>query len=320
MVLDGWVLKEPLKVLKVEDHPYLGTAQAELGKHELTLHHVPAPAPRPDFRVFLDGELIFDLGMDFPTAAWTRLCRDLGYDPEAHWDLDAALILFRQVLPEMVKTWQDQALPYTEAGVPEGALSLATLQAAWTKSAEALREKAKGPAAELVARCFLSLPLRTLTFHDDPRRREDFVGNSLDEPYLGVFVRLGMTQASRVTLSKATLQGTGGMKWSAWRIGGDWREGVRDFLSTRDPQALLQSAGLDVKAPDGFQAAFQEGLDTMTRAIDPLVEAYWAAQPGVPWHRDRRTRYINHMIVDVRLGERPVLILDDGSEVVVAEG
>ncbi len=320
MVLDGWVLREPLKVIQVEDHPYLGTALATLGSHEVALHDVPAPAPRPDFRVFLDGELIFDLGMAAPAAAWTKLCRELGYDPEAHWDLDAALILFRQVLPEMAKDWRDHCLPYNDLGVPDGALSLATIQAAWAEALTALQERAKGPAAVLVAQCFARLPLRTLTFHDDPRQREDFVGNNLDEPYLGVFVRLGASQSSRVTLSKATLQGAGGMKWSSWRIGGDWREGVRDFLSTRDPKALLQAAGLEVPAPEGFQQAFQEGLDFMTKAIDPLVEAYWSVSPvGVPWHRDRRTRYINHMIVDVRLGEHPVLILDDGSEVAVRE-
>ncbi|HJW08625.1 MAG TPA: hypothetical protein VJ483_03275 [Holophagaceae bacterium] len=316
MAMDGWVLREPLKVLKVEDQPYLGTALATLGGHEVALHDVPSPAPQPDLRVFLDGELIYDLGMAAPAAPWARLCRDLGYDPEAHWDLDAALILFQQVLPEMAKDWRDHSLPFNDLGVPEGALTLANLQDAWARAVKALRERAKGKAAELVAECFSRLPLRTLTFHDDPRQREDFVGNNLDEPYLGVFVRLGTSQSSRLTLSKATLQGAGGMKWSAWRIGGDWREGVRDFLATREPQVLLQAAGLDVAAPDGFQAAVQDGLGFLVKAIDPLVEAYWEAQPtGVAWHRDPRTRYINHMIVDVRLGDRPALILDDGSEV-----
>ncbi len=315
----AWVLSEPLEARSSEDHPYLGTALAALGSREISVHYAPEPPERREFRVFLDGQTIYEQGMTFPSAAWGRLCRDLGFDPERHWDLDAALILFRQVLPAMTEGWKEHVLPYDGLGVPEGVICLASVQEAWGRGVRSLRDRAKGTASELVAECFERLPLRSLTFHDDPRDREDFVGNHLDEPFLGVFARLG-SQSQRVTLSKATLHAAGGMKWSPWQVGGDWKEGDREFRSTRDPEMLLRAAGLDRTVPGGFREALQEGLERLTASFDPVVEEYREAQPvGVPWHRDPRTRYLNHMIVDVRLGKHPVLVLDDGTEVTVME-
>lgn len=318
----GWVLRESLQGVASEDHPYLATAQGRLGGHEISVHLAPAPE-HPEFRVFLDGHVVFEGGMVSPGAPWVRLCQELGYDPEAHWDLDPALILFWQVLPALTQGWTENSLPYPKGGVPEGVVSLATVQAAWAQGVKALRERGGDPVSFLVAECFEGLPLRSLTFHDDPRLRPDYVGNTLDEPYMGVFARLGRSQAQRVTLAKATLHATGGMKWSPWKIGGDWKEGEHDFLSTRGPEALLKAAGIAAPAqiPAGLREAFDAALERLVEALEPAVQAYQAAQPvGVPWHRDRRTRYLNHMIVDVRLGEPTVLVLDDGTEVRVAEG
>ena len=321
--MDGWVLSEPLKDVNSEDQPYLATAQSSLGGHEVSITHAPA-AENPEFRVFLDGKMIFENGMAAPAAAWFRLCQELGYDAEGHWDLDPTLILFRQVLPLMAKGWEENVLPFGDGGLPEGVVSLASVQAAWALGVKALRERVDDPAGMLLADCFERLPLRCLTFHDDPRLRPDFVGNTLDEPYLGVFARLGTSQAQRVTLAKATLHAAGGMKWSPWRIGGDWREGDHDFLSTRSPEAILKAAGLEGalgQVPSGFQEAFQGAVDRLVGFLEPAVGAYQASIPvGIPWHRDGRTRYINRMIVGVRLGEHTVLVLDDGTEVTVMEG
>lgn len=318
--MDGWVLSESLVDVQAEDQPYLATAKGRLGGHEVSVNVAPA-AEHPEFRVFLDEKVIFESGMTAPNAAWFRLCQELGHNPEAHWDLDPSLILFHQVLPLLAQGWAENELPYEKGSCPEGVVCLGSVQAAWAVGVKSLR--ADDPAHRLVADCFERLPLRNLTFHDDPRQRPDYVGNTLDEPYLGVFARLGTSHLNRVTLSKATLHATGGMKWSPWKIGGDWREGEHDFLSTRGPDTFLKAAGLERtpgQLPGGFQEAFEAALERMLGYLEPAVEAYQAAYPmGIPWHRDQRTRYINHMIVGVRLGESTVLVLDDGTEVTIAE-
>ena len=73
-----WILREPLNVTDSADGPYLQTAMGTLGEHELVLHHGPAWATGADFRVFLDGVAIFELGMVMPAVGWFRLCRDQG--------------------------------------------------------------------------------------------------------------------------------------------------------------------------------------------------------------------------------------------------
>jgi hypothetical protein len=171
-----------------------------------------------------------------------------------------------------------------------------------------------------VVELFEWLPLRSVVFHDDPRRRVDYVGNTLDEPYLGIFLHLGTHRDHSVYVSRATLQGTGGSKWSPWLPGGDWGEGGRAWVMTQGPMDFLKASGLPAGTPSGFEETFHRTLRQLLEAMDPLLEAYRQTYPaGIPWHRDPKTRYLNHMIVGVRFERHPILLLDDGSEVMVME-
>ena len=38
---------------------------------------------------------------------------------------------------------------------------------------------------------------------------------------------------------------------------------------------------------------------------------------GIPWHHGRRERLLGRTIVDLRPGDPPMLVLDDGSEVAI---
>lgn len=323
MTTDGWVLREPLRLLNSEDHPYLETALATLGRHELALSFSAAREQDPELKLFLDGRLVFELGMTSPDRAWFELCRELGYDPRLHWDWDPALILFRQVMPAMARDWHEHPLPFNPLGIPDGVVCLATLQEAFEARVQLLRKRVNqhpSPAHEAVAACFERLPLRAVIFHDDPQRRVDFVGNPVDEPYMGVFLYLGERRETAALISRATLHATGGMKWSPWLTGGDWVNGGREFVMTQGPASFLRAANLPDQRPEGFFEAFKKDLAFLCQGLEPLVEVYREGYPaGIPWHRDPRTRYLNRMIVDVRMGEHPVLVLDDGSEVTVME-
>ncbi|HJW09454.1 MAG TPA: hypothetical protein VJ483_07435, partial [Holophagaceae bacterium] len=113
MTISSWILSDPLRVLDSEDHPYLETALATLGSHELALSYSKAREAkegRPEFKVFLDGELIYEMGDASPARAWFLLCRELGFDPARHWDWDPALILFQQVIPAMTQEWHEHDL------------------------------------------------------------------------------------------------------------------------------------------------------------------------------------------------------------------
>lgn len=312
----AWVLREPLTILDSVDEPYLETALATLGDHEILLQYAPAT---PDLRVFLDGNAVFELGQASPSGAWFKVCREMGYDPEVHWDLDPAIILFRQVVPALARDWRENPLPFNDLGLPEGVVCLASVQAAWETAVTGLFAKKDAPARQ-VAACFEGLPLRAVVFHDDPSRREDFVGTGVDEPLLGVYLHLGASRSRRVTLSKATVVATGGLKMSPWAMGGEWTEDGRDYRGTLLPEAFLWAAGLGREVPPGFEPAFQEALRSVLGVVDPVVEAYRSAWPtGVVWHRDPFARYLNHMIVDVRMeGGRALLILDDGTDIAVA--
>jgi len=313
-----WILNEPLTILATGDVPYLGTALGRLGGHELMVHCASEP---PDLRVFLDGRLVYEVGMPTPGGAWFKACRELGYHPEAHWDLDPALILFRQVLPVLAEGWRENRLPFEGNGVPEDVVCLASVQAAWEAGVEAVGERMQGvPGGQLVADCFDGLPLRAVVLHDDPARREDFVGTGVDEPLMGIFLHLGGSRSRRVTLAKASVVGTGGLRWCPWELGGDWTEDGREFHATLRPEAFLWAAGLSREAPPGFAAAFLDGLKVVLGMVEPVVEAYRATFPtGVVWHRDPLARYLNHMIVDVRMADgRALLILDDGTDIEVA--
>ena len=316
----AWILREPLEVLKSLDDPYLMTAYGTLGAHDLALHYAPDTGQGPEFRVFLDGGVVYELGMATPAEPWFRLCRETGYDPDTHWDLDPALILFSQAVPGLAWAWQEHPLPYGELGIPDGVVCLASVRAAWNRGVAALKER--DDLERRVAACLRALPLRAVVFHDDPGRREDFVGTGVDDPLLGVFVHFGASRERRVTLSKATLNGTGGLRWSPWQAGGEWREEGRDRAGTQGPEAFLEAAGLAPgTVPAAFGPAFTQALGGLIETLDEAVEACRQAYPAViRWHRDPLTRYLNHMIVDLRVkGGRALLVLDDGSEVPLAE-
>lgn len=318
-----WTLNQPLKVMSSEDHPYLETALGTLGKHELAVHLAPgdpAQGVAGEFRIFLDGSEVFELGDATPGQPWFQLCRELGYLPDTHWDWDPALILFQQVIPTLARGWHEVALPYTDAGVPEGVVCLGNLRRTWGERIHLLRSSKAGGAERLVAELFQRLPLRAVILHDDPDRRVDFVGNPMDAPYLGEFLHLGVDKAQAVFVSRVTLQGTGGMRWSPWLPGGAWRGEGREFAATQGPSTFLKAAGLDEPFPEGFVGLFKTTLENLCTHLEPFVEAYRESYPaGVTWHRDPKDRYLERTIVDVRIGKDTILILDDGSEVMVAE-
>lgn len=318
-----WTLNQPLKLMSSEDHPYLETAMGTLGSHEIAIHLAPGdPAQNieGEFRVFLDGVEVFELGDATPGRPWFHLCKELGYLPDTHWDWDPALILFQQVIPALARDWHEVGLPYTDAGVPEGVICLGTLRRTWNDRVRLLYTHPLVGAERVVADLFHRLPLRAVILHDDPEQRVDFVGNPLDAPYLGEFLHLGVDREQSVMVGRVTLQGTGGMKWSSWLPGGAWRGEGREFASTQAASHFLKAAGLDVPIPEGFHTFFKTTLEGLCAHIEPFVEAYRESYPGgLTWHRDPKSRYLERTIVDVRTGKETVLILDDGSEVVVAE-
>ena len=320
-----WSLNEPLQLLASVDNPYLKSARGRLGAHELEAHAATAPDTPLAFRVFLDGKPVFEQGLATPEGAWYHLCQELGYQADTHWDLDPALILFHQVLPALAREWGEDALPFNELGIPDGVTCLATVGAAWGKAVAAanrgLKEDPHGQAAHQVAACFEALALRAIVFHDDPGHREDLVGTEVDDPLLGIFLHFGQAPETRVTLAKGTLNATGGLKWSSWEPGGVWVLEGREFAATQGPADFLRAAGMAGTVAPGFGDLFQAQLNELSRVMDPVVEGYRHVYPGrIPWHRDARTRFLNHTIVAVRTkGDRQVLVLDDGSEVVVAE-
>jgi len=324
MIKQEWFWPEPLKLLKSQGGPYLKTAEGAIGSHAVTAHCSSAAETPLEFRVFLDGQRVFDLGQATPDLAWYELCRELGYRAEEHWDLDPALILFHQALPLLAQGWEAPGLPYNDLGVPEGVVCLANVRSAWAQATQALTETPGGDPAEdganLVAACFKALPLRAVVFQDDQARRKDYVGTAVDAPLLGVFAHFGPAPHRGVTLAKATVNAAGGQKWSPWQPGGAWREEGREFAATQGPAEFLRAAGLDVPVPPGFAEQFQTVLEGLAGVLEPEVEAYRLGYPaGIRWHRDPRTRYLDQSITNVRMeGGRPVLSLQDGTEVALA--
>lgn len=307
MSLDAWILGAPLKVLRREDHPYRETTLATLGRHELGLSRRQTAAAQPGCEIFLDGRSIFLPGAPAPDRAWFDLCRELGYEPAHHWDWDPALILFQQVLPALAADWHEPPLDLDAQGLPVGVLSLAGLRQVFAEAVSDLRRGSLGPVGAKVAETFEWLPLRAVVFHDDAQLPLDFEGAG---PCGRVSLWLGIHRDRAVALDGPAPGGTGQRRW------------VPGSSETLPPaRAFLTAAGLDPEPPKGFESAFESALHRLCHQLEGPLDAYRRTYPvGIPWHRDRRERLLGRTIVDVRAGDPPMLVLDDGTEVALDPG
>ncbi|MDR3684798.1 MAG: hypothetical protein P4L11_13805 [Geothrix sp.] len=302
MAMDAWILCAPLKVLRQEDHPYREATLATLGRHELGLCRTEAAAG-PSCELFLDGRSIFRPGSAAPGRAWFDLCRELGYDPARHWDWDPALILFQQVVPALAADWHEPPMAFNALGLPEGVLSLAGLRQTFAEAVAAIRREQAGPVGAKVAETFEWLPLRAVVFHDDAQLPLDFEGTG---PCGGVSLWLGIHPERPVILAGQ----------SPSRASHRWV--VKDLGSGDASAAFLRAAGLDPVPPKGFDSALQLALGRLCRWMEGPLDAYRRTYPvGISWHHGRRERLLGRTIVDLRPGDPPMLILDDGTELAI---
>lgn len=307
MVLDAWILGAPLRVQRREDHPYQETDLATLGRHELVLSRVRSPQGAAGCQIFLDGHGIYAPGDPAPGRPWFDLCRELGYEPTRHWDWDPALILFQQVVPAMTAGWHEPPLLLDDQGVPEGVICLATLRQAFAEAVANLRTCSSGPVAEKVAETFEWLPLRAVVFHDEAQPRLDFDG--LGGPCGHISLWLGIHRDRAVVLGGEVLAGQRGRHWLPGAPGADLPVG---------PETFLAAAGLDPVPPKGFEAAFRRALDHLCGDLEALLDAYRRTYPvGIPWQHDAWERLRGRTIVEVRSGQPSILVLDDGTELIL---
>jgi len=300
MAMDAWILSAPLKVLRQEDHPYQEATLATLGRHELGLCRCETGSG-PGSEVFLDGHSIFRPGATGPAPAWFELCRELGYEPARHWDWDPALILFQQVVPALAADWHEPAMALDARGLPEGVLSLAELRQTFVEAVAGLRHGHAGPVGAKVAETFEWLPLRAVVFHDDAQLPLDFEGTG---PCGRVSLWLGIHR-DRPVVIEGLSPAPASHRWLA-----------EDCRRQLDPEAFLHAAGLDPEPPKGYAAAFHIALEKLCQWMEGPLDAYRRTYPvGISWHHGRRERLVGRTIVDVRSGDRPMLILDDGTEV-----
>ena len=301
MAMDAWILSAPLKVLRQEDHPYHETTLATLGRHELGLCRCES-ATGPSSELFLDGHSIFRPGAAAPAQAWFELCRELGYEPARHWDWDPALILFHQVVPALAVDWHEPPLSLNTHGLPDDVLSLAGLRQTFAEAVAGLRRE-HDPISAKVAETFEWLPLRAVVFHDDAQLPLDFEGTG---PCGRVSIWLGIHRDRPVViegLSPAPVS----RRWLA-----------KDLCGRLDSEAFLQAAGLDPEPPKGFEAALKTALDQLCHWMEGPLDAYRRTYPvGISWQHGRRERLVGRTIIDVRSGDQPMLILDDGTEIAI---
>lgn len=302
MSLDAWILGAPLKVLRREDHPYHETTLATLGRHELGLCRRQSPSAHPGCEIFLDGRSIYLPGAPAPASPWFDLCRELGYEPAHHWDWDPALILFQQVVPVLAADWHEPPLSLDAQGLPEGVLSLAGLRQTFAEAVADLRRQHSGPVGAKVAETFEWLPLRAVVFHDDAQLPLDFEGLG---PCGRVSLWLGIHRDRAVVLDGPAPAAGVNRRW------------VPEGHGEATPAgAFLRAAGLDPDPPKGFELAFEAALHRLCRRLEGPLDAYRRTYPvGIPWHRDPRERLLGRTIVDLRPGDPPMLVLDDGTEV-----
>ncbi len=299
--MDAWILNSPLKVLRQEDHPYHETSLATLGRHELGLCRCDTPAGLGS-ELFLDGHSIFRPGAAAPARAWFELCRELGYEPARHWDWDPALILFQQVVPALAADWHEPPFSVNAHGLPEGVLCLAELRQTFVEAVAGLRRKHAGPVAAKVAETFEWLPLRAVVFHDDAQLPLDFEGTG---PCGRISLWLGIHRDRPVVIEGLSPAPASHQRWQA-----------EDSQGRLGAEAFLLAAGLDPEPPKGYEAALKVAMEQLCHWMEGPLDAYRRTYPvGISWHHGRRERLLGRVIVDVRSGDHPMLILDDGTEV-----
>ena len=300
MAMDAWILGAPLKVLRQEDHPYRETTLATLGRHELGLCRKEESVGY-GCELFLDGRSIFRPGSLAPERAWFEVCRELGYEPARHWDWDPALILFQQVIPALVADWHEPPLALNSLGLPDGVISLAGLRQTFADAVAGLRKKHQGPVGAKVAETFEWLPLRAVVFHDDAQQPLDFDGTG---PCGRVSLWLGIHH-DRPAVIGGHAPAVGSRQWVA-----------EDPHGRRASESFLSAAGLDPEPPKGFEAALQSALEQLCHWMETPLDEYRRTYPvGISWHHGRRERLLGRTIVDVRPGDPPMLILDNGTEI-----
>ncbi len=302
MALDAWILSAPLKVLRQEDHPYHEATLATLGRHELGLCRCET-ALGLGCEVFLDGHSVFRAGATAPARAWFDLCRELGYEPARHWDWDPTLILFHQVIPALAADWHEPPLDLDAKGLPEGVLSLAGLRQVFADAVASLRQELHGPVAAKVAETFEWLPLRAVVFHDDAQLPLDFEGTG---PCGRVSLWLGVHRERPMVLEGQS-PAPAVRRWES-RTQGEYSAA----------ESFLLAAGLEPEPPKGFEGALQAALGRLCQWMESPLDAYRRTYPvGISWHRGQRERLVGRTIVDVRAGrgDRPRLVLDDGTEI-----
>lgn len=321
--MDHWkipyTLRLPFRLGVVRDHPYLQASSASLGGHKLEAH-VLDDGGKKLFRVHLDESLIYEDGDIMPAPDWFQLCREGGYRPRIHWDKDPVTILFREVLPAMTTSWTGIELPYEEGGFPEGVVSLVTLQDAHEAFRSRLPDTPNGSAASHVAAMFARVRLRAVVLHDRPEQRVDYLGNSLDESYLGIDLMFGGSRGTAARLSKVSLASTGGMRWSPWLPGGHWANDGREFGATQGASDFMRASGVVMEINADFNEAFNDLVTAYAAAMDPVVESYRAAYPvGIPWNHDLFNQYLNHPVVKAEMsGDDLMLTFDNGLKALAA--
>ncbi len=307
------MLDLPFQVQVMQDHPYLESSRATLGRHELKAY-VLDNGDQKTLRVLLDGTLIYKSGDVMPSVDWFSLCREGGYRPRFDWDCDPVTILFQGVLPAMAEKWTEFPLPYKEDGFPEGVDSLATLQQVHAAFVARLNEASARGAEAQIAKMFARLPLRAVVLHDHPEQRVDYLGNALDEAYVGIDLILGNKPDAPVRLGKVSLSSTGGMRWSPWLTGGCWANEGREFVAGETVTDFLRASGLQVEPMTGFEQAFDILIDNYAAFMNEVVERYLSVYPAtIPWHHDLENQYeLRSVVKTEQAGQGLVLTFDNG--------
>ena len=312
------MLDLPFKLQVMQDHPYMESSRASLGKHDLEVY-VLDDGESKTLRVLLDAVLIYKSGDIMPSAEWFNVCREGGYRSRFDWDRDPVMILFHGVLPAMAEKWTEFPLPYEKDGFPDGVVSLVSLQEVHAAFVDRLCAISASGATAQVTEMFARLPLRAVVLHDRPEQRVDYLGNALDEAYVGIDLILGNKYDAPVRLGKVSLASTGGMRWSPWLAGGHWANDGREFVAGENITDFLRASGLLMEPLEGFEAAFGILIENYAVYMDEVVERYLAVYPAaIPWHHDLKNQYeLRSVVKTEQVGKGLVLTFDNGLRALV---